>query len=76
MDFNIFYSTSIQNCLEFRQIKIQTFHFFLGGFMGYIFLFFKSVKEFMDFTCKIVAERTIVGSRASVKEQGLVKAHL
>lgn len=28
-----------------------------------------SVKEFMDFTCKIVAERTVVGSRASVKEQ-------
>uniref|UniRef100_A0A8W8NRQ7 Synaptobrevin-like protein YKT6 n=1 Tax=Magallana gigas TaxID=29159 RepID=A0A8W8NRQ7_MAGGI len=27
-----------------------------------------SVKEFMDFTCKIVAERTMVGSRASVKE--------
>lgn len=59
-----------------KKTKIQTFHFFLGGFMGYIFLFFNSVKEFMDFTCKIVAERTMVGSRASVKEQGLVKAHL
>lgn len=40
------------------------------------FFFFNSVKEFMDFTCKIVAERTIVGSRASVKEQGLVNVRL
>ncbi|XP_052688202.1 synaptobrevin homolog YKT6-like isoform X1 [Crassostrea angulata] len=28
-----------------------------------------SVKEFMDFTCQIVAERTMVGSRASMKEK-------
>lgn len=29
-----------------------------------------SVKEFMDFTSKIIVERTSVCSRSSVKEQG------
>ena len=29
-----------------------------------------SVKEFMDFTSKIVVERTNVAQRASIKEQG------
>lgn len=28
-----------------------------------------SIKEFMDFTCKIIVERTMKSSRASVKEQ-------
>ena len=31
-----------------------------------------SVKEFMDFTGKIIVERTQPGLRASVKEQGML----
>ena len=34
-----------------------------------------SVKEFMNFTSKIIAERTTMGSRASVKEQGMSVKH-
>ena len=33
-----------------------------------VFLF--SVKEFMEFTSKIIVERTTIAQRASVKEQG------
>ena len=36
-------------------------------------LAFFSVKEFMDFTSKIIVERTAVCSRSSVKEQGIEK---
>jgi len=39
--------------------ELSTFSFFQRS----------SVKEFMNFTSKIIAERTTVGSRASVKEQ-------
>ena len=38
-------------------------------------LFHFSVKEFMNFTSKIIAERTTMGSRASVKEQGMSVKH-
>ena len=31
-----------------------------------------SVKEFMDFTAKLLVERTQIGLRASVKEQGKI----
>ena len=34
------------------------------------FFFFSSIREFMDFTSKILVERTALCSRASVKEQG------
>ena len=33
-------------------------------------VFSSSVREFMDFTAKLLVERTQVGLRASVKEQG------
>ena len=35
-----------------------------------MFIFCCSVREFMDFTSKIIVERTDVAQRASVKEQG------
>eukprot|EP00112_Aurelia_sp_Birch-Aquarium-sp1_P005602 Seg164.16 transcript_id=Seg164.16/GoldUCD/mRNA.D3Y31 product="Synaptobrevin YKT6" protein_id=Seg164.16/GoldUCD/D3Y31 len=42
-----------------RALDLQSFSFFQRG----------SVREFMDFTAKLLVERTQAGLRASVKEQ-------
>ncbi len=47
-------------------------HTALNNYVPFIF----SVKEFMDFTSKIVVERTGISQRASVKEQGMYECNV